>query len=171
MISSLIRRPGHDGLAGAGVVGKQEPQRLTREHFTIDGSDLVRQRVDPRAVDGEVGVEQVREPDALGLGGDPERLAVAIEAEGSGGLDQFEPRLGIAKEQHLGRAVGAAVDHVQGIGADPLGAHDLDRRRTGQAPHLCPRNDLVQRKHRKSGSIPWNRGTTRTCAAVVHITR
>ena len=55
-------------------------------------------------------------------------LAVAVEAEGPAGLDQFEPRLGVAEEQHLGRAVGAAVDDVQSIGADPLDAHDLDDR-------------------------------------------
>jgi hypothetical protein len=44
--------------------------------------DLVRQRVNPRAVDGEVGIEQMREPDTLGLRGDPECLAVTIETEG-----------------------------------------------------------------------------------------
>ena len=95
-------------------------------------------------MDGEVGIKQMCEPDALSLGGNPERLSVAIETEGSGGLHQFQPRLGVAEEQHLSRAVGAPVDHIQGIGADPLGAHDLDRHGTGEASHLCTRDDFVQ---------------------------
>jgi hypothetical protein len=40
-------------LAGAGVVGKQEAQGLTREQFTVNSCDLVRQRVDAPAVDCE----------------------------------------------------------------------------------------------------------------------
>ena len=43
------------------------------QHLAVDGGDLVRQRFDPGAVDGEVGIEKMCEPDALGLGGDPEQ--------------------------------------------------------------------------------------------------
>ena len=45
-ISSLMKQPGHDRLAGAGVIGQQEPQRLARQHLLVDGGDLVRQRID-----------------------------------------------------------------------------------------------------------------------------
>ena len=64
----LDEEPGHDRFAGAGVVGEQEAQRLARQHLAVDGSDLVRQRLDLGGGDREVGVEQVREPDAVGFG-------------------------------------------------------------------------------------------------------
>ena len=63
----LHQQAGHDGLAGAGVVGQQEPQRLPRQHLLVDGGDLVRQRFDERSMNGEDGIEQVRQPDAMGL--------------------------------------------------------------------------------------------------------
>jgi hypothetical protein len=44
---------GHDRLACAGVIRQEEPERLPRQHLAIDGSDLMRQRVDHRGVDGE----------------------------------------------------------------------------------------------------------------------
>ena len=44
------QQPGHNGLAGAGFVGEQKAQRLTRQHGFVDGGDLVRQRLDQRGV-------------------------------------------------------------------------------------------------------------------------
>lgn len=38
-------QPGHDGLAGARVVGRQEPQRRSVEHLAVHRPDLVRQRL------------------------------------------------------------------------------------------------------------------------------
>ena len=70
----------HDGLAGAGIVGEQEAQRLARQHALVDGRDLVRQRLDERGVDGEHRIEQMRETDAMRLGDEPEQRAVAVEA-------------------------------------------------------------------------------------------
>ncbi len=57
--------PGHDRLAGAGVVGEQEAQRLAREHLLVDGGDLVRQRFDEAGAHRDVRVEEVGEVDAL----------------------------------------------------------------------------------------------------------
>ena len=37
--------PGHDRLAGAGVVGEQEAQRRARQQLAVDRADLVRQRL------------------------------------------------------------------------------------------------------------------------------
>ena len=70
----LDEQPGHDRLAGAGVVGQQEPQRLARQHLAVDGGDLVRQRLDERGVDGQQRVEQVGQADAVGLGDEPEAV-------------------------------------------------------------------------------------------------
>ncbi len=60
----LDEQAGHDGLAGAGVVGQQEAQRLAGQHLAVDTRDLVRQGLDQRRVDGEDGIEQVGQVDA-----------------------------------------------------------------------------------------------------------
>ena len=76
----LDEQAGHDRLAGAGIVGQQEPERLPGEHLAVDGGDLVRQRLDQRRVDGQQRVEEVGQPDAVGFGKQPEQCAVAVEA-------------------------------------------------------------------------------------------
>jgi hypothetical protein len=53
----LDEEASHDSFAGARIIGQQEPQRLAWQHLAVDGSDLVRQRINPRAVDGKVGIE------------------------------------------------------------------------------------------------------------------
>ena len=55
----LDEQPGHDRLAGAGVVGEQEAQRLAGQHLRVDRRDLVRQRIEVRRLHREVRVEQV----------------------------------------------------------------------------------------------------------------
>ena len=89
----LAEQPGHDRLAGAGVVGQQEAQRLAGQHLVVDSIDLVRQRVEVRRLNGEERVEQVRERDPLGLGHEPEEAAVAVHRPGPPGLLDGEPRL------------------------------------------------------------------------------
>ena len=73
------QQAGHDGLAGAGIVGEQEAERLARQHLPVDGGDLVRQGLDVRGVDREVRVEEMCETDALGFRGQPEPPAVPAE--------------------------------------------------------------------------------------------
>ena len=84
---------GHHGLAGAGVVGEEEAQRVARQQLAVDRGDLVRQGLDERGGDGEVGVEEVGVADAQGLRGETEEAAVGVEGpgvaaggEGEGGL-------------------------------------------------------------------------------------
>ena len=76
----LDQQSGHDGLAGSGVVGEQKAQRLAREHFTVDGNDLVGERVNDRRMDSKNGVEQVREVDAVGFRHKAKQRSVTIEA-------------------------------------------------------------------------------------------
>ena len=104
----LDQQPGHDRLAGAGIVGEQEAQRLARQHRLVDGRDLVRQRVDDRGVDGQHGIEQVREADAVRLGDEAEQRAVAVEAPGPALLDDLEAGLVVAVEQLVGDLAGRA---------------------------------------------------------------
>jgi hypothetical protein len=69
----------HDGLAGAGIVGEQEAQRLARQHRLVDSGDLVRQGLDNGGVNRQHRVEQIRQPDAVSLGDKAELRAVAVE--------------------------------------------------------------------------------------------
>ena len=123
----LDEQAGHDGLAGARVVGEEKAQRLARQHRLVDAGDLVRQRVDHRGVDGQQRVEQVREADALGLGHEPEQRPVAVEAPRPPGGDDLQPVLGIAVEQLVGdRAERRLVGELERRGAEPLHADDGD---------------------------------------------
>ena len=91
----------HDGLAGARVVGQQESQRLARQHRLVDRRDLVRQRFDQRGVDSQNRIEQMREPDAVGLGDEPEQTAVAVETPGPALLNDFESRLVVTVKKRI----------------------------------------------------------------------
>ena len=64
-ISSLHEQSGHDRLAGAGVVGEEEPQRLPRQHLAVYRVDLVRQRLEVRCLHGKERVEQVGQRNSL----------------------------------------------------------------------------------------------------------
>ena len=56
-MSSLNKETGHDGFAGAGIVGQQETKRLARKHRIMNRSDLVRQRLDQRSMHGQNGIK------------------------------------------------------------------------------------------------------------------
>ena len=76
----LDKETGHDGLARAGIVGKQEAQRLPWQHGFVDRSDLVRQRLDQRCVNGQHRIEEVGGTYVIRLGDEPEERAIAVEA-------------------------------------------------------------------------------------------
>ena len=63
----LDEQPRHDGLAGAGVIGQKEAQRLPRKHVAVDGGDLVRQRFNQGRVHRQQGIEQISQLNAPGL--------------------------------------------------------------------------------------------------------
>ena len=129
-------QPGHDRLAGAGIVGEQEAQRLPRQHGFVHRGDLVRQRLDQGGVHREDGIEEVGEADAARLGYETVRGAVAVEAPGPPLLDDLDARLVVAVEDLLGdSARGRAVDQGQRLGAVPLHAYDLDRAVRENAAH------------------------------------
>src|SRR6266851_1112070 len=52
------QKPGHDGLAGAWVVGEEKAQRLAREHLAVDRGDLMGEGVYQRSMNREQRVEQ-----------------------------------------------------------------------------------------------------------------
>ena len=70
---------GHDGLAGAWVVGEQEPERGAGQKLPVDGPDLMGQRPDIASGHSEHRVEKARHRDSLGLSYQFEVRGVGIE--------------------------------------------------------------------------------------------
>ena len=78
----LEEEPGHDGLAGTRIVRQQEAQGLAGQYRVVDGGDLVRQRLDDGRVDGQHGVEERGEADAMGLGDQAKRAPSPSKLQG-----------------------------------------------------------------------------------------
>ena len=121
----MIEQAGHDGLAGARIVREQEAQRLARQHLAVDGGDLVRQRLDLRSADGQVGIEQMGEPDAIGLGGQPQQAAVGIERVAATRFHELEAALLAAIDKAFADSAVDPKDEVRGIGAETRDLDDL----------------------------------------------
>ena len=62
-----------------------------------------------RGVDGQEGVEEVGELDALGFGDEPEEGAVSVEAPRAAQLDQVEAVLVVFVEQLVGDFAGRGL--------------------------------------------------------------
>ena len=144
----LDQEASHDRLAGARIVGEQEAQRLAGQHRLVDRGDLVRQRVDERRVDREHRVEQVGEPDAVGLGDEAEGGAVAIEAPGTTLLHQLEARLVVAIEQLVGDlARGVLVGELDHVLTEPASSHDGHHRVSHDAADTRAGGQFLERAH------------------------
>ena len=141
----LDEQAGHDRLAGAGVVGQQEAQRLARQHGLVHGRDLVRQGIHQGGVHREDGIEEMGQADAVRLADEAVVGAVAVEAPGAALLDHLQARLVLAVEDLLGDAArGRAVDQGQRLGAVPLHVDDLRRGLREQAAHGGARLEIFQ---------------------------
>ena len=89
----LEQQPGHDRLAGAGVVGQQEADARQLEEVVVDRLELVGQRIDAGDGEGEVGIVLVGQAQAHGLDAQAEPRGVAVERLACrGGLQQGELR-------------------------------------------------------------------------------
>jgi hypothetical protein len=141
----LDEQPGHNRLAGAGVVGQEKAEWLPGEHLTVDSSDLVGKRVDQRGVDCEDRVEQVSEADAPGLGDQPEHRSVPIEVPGTALGHNFEGGLPVAVEDLTAQLAGAVfVGDLQRRGAVPGGVNDGDKRVSEDPLHRRAPGELFQ---------------------------
>ena len=144
----LDEEAGHDRLAGAGVVGEKEPERLARQHRLVDRGDLVRQRVHHRGVHGENRVEQVRQPNPVGLGDEPEQRTVAVEAPGPALLDHLEARLIVPVQQLVGDTpAGVLVGELQRLRPVPLDAHHRGEGVRQDPTHARIRLELFELAH------------------------
>ena len=72
IFSSLSSKPGHDRLAGAGVVGEQEADARQLQEVVVDRLELVRQRIDAGDREREVRVVLVGQAEARGLDAEAE---------------------------------------------------------------------------------------------------
>ena len=81
---------GHDGLAGARIIGQHEAQRLTRQHGFVDSGDLVGQWLDVGGVHRHHRVEQVGQMDAVGLQGQLEVGTRCIKRPRLAGVCQLQ---------------------------------------------------------------------------------
>ena len=125
----LDEQTGHDGLAGAGVIGQQIAQGLARQHGLVNGGDLVGQRIDHGGVHRQHRVEEMGEADAVGLRDQAEEGAVAVETPGPALLQQLQAGLVVTVEQLVGDLAGRGlVGQLQGLGTEPL---DTDHRHQG----------------------------------------
>ena len=78
-------------------------------------------------MNGQHRVEEVGEPDALGLGHQPEERSVAIEAPGPANLDHLQAGLVVPVQDLVGDATGGIlVGEFEGVRAEPLHVHDRD---------------------------------------------
>ena len=143
----LDQQPRHDRLAGAGIVGEQEAQRLARQHLAVDGRDLVRQRLDLRRADGEIGIEQVGEPDAVGLRRQPQQAAVGVEGVGPPGLDELEAAFLAAIDQPLADPAVDPEHEVQGVRAEARDLNDLGDPGGVEAPQSRAGLDILEVEH------------------------
>ena len=147
----------HDGLAGTGVVGEQKAQRLARQHGLVDGGDLVRVRVDLRGVHRQHRVEQVREPDALGLGHQAKKRPITVEAPRPALGCHLQAGFVAAVEKRVANlAAWVLVGQLDRVGPEPLHADDRDQAGGQDALHGCVRSQVVELCHagypRKAGS-------------------
>ena len=118
----------HDRFAGAGIIREQEPQWLTRQHRLVNGSDLMRQRLDDRRMNRQHRIEKMREANAMRLGDEPEQVAVAVEAPGAPLFNDLDARLVVAIEQLVrDLAFGVFVGEFEGLRAVPLRVDDGDQ--------------------------------------------
>ena len=140
--------PGHDRLAGAGVVGQAEAQRLPGQHLAVDSDDLVREWLDQAEMNREAGVEQVGETDAAGLGNEPEKRAVAVEGPGCAPARRASAQLPACGRRSVHRPcrVGSEREH-DASRACPARRYDGDRLARDDAAHDCARCQLLECCH------------------------
>ena len=123
----LHQQASHDGLAGAGIVGEQEAQRLARQHGLVDGGDLMRQRFHQRGVDGEQRIEKMRQADAKRFRHQSIGRTIAIEAPDARMLREPKTAFVLPIEHFFGDAAGGfSIGQREGVGAVPTRVQDGD---------------------------------------------
>jgi len=129
----------------ADVVG-----HLLAQHLAVDGGDLVGEWLDQRGVDGQQGVEEVRQGDAVGLGQEPEHGPVAVKTPRPSLDGNFERRLPVAVKQLVPQGAGRRlVGQFHGDRSDPLHVDHCDEAVGKDAFHGSPAREILQACHER----------------------
>ena len=144
----LDQQARHDGLARTRVISKQETQRLAREHRLVNSGNLMGKRVNERGMNRQHRVEEMGEPDTVGLGDEAKEVAIAIKAPGTTNAHQIEGRLTLAIEQHrVGSAMCIFIGQLNGITAIPCDIDDRDHFIRQDAAKRCSSREVFQSHH------------------------
>jgi len=102
----------------------------------------VRQGLDEARVDGQERVEEVREPDAVGLADQPEEVTIGVEVPGGAfGLDLGPGLVGSVEQLVAGLALGVLEGQLDGARAVRLDVDELDGTVVPDALDLCAPRD------------------------------
>ena len=165
-ITSLMSSPVMIVLPAPGIVGQQVAERLAGQHFAVDGRNLVRQRLDHRSVDGQQRIEEVGQPDSLGLGNQPEKRTIAVETPRAALGDDFDGGLAVAVKQARCRpSRGVLVREIDGDVADPLDVHNRDELVGKDALDGGPASQIFQFRHASRPHLASQHRGCRTPAA------
>ena len=134
--SGSVKNPAERHFVLAGVSIFERRSRSVRRY-------PVGQRFDAGGVDGEVGVEKVGEPDAVGFGCQSQEGAVSVEGPGTSSAYDFEG-IGLV-------AVDEAVCHGAG-GVLPL-LHEYAWRHDEAALHVSPDHEFLDEEACHDGLV------------------
>ena len=114
-------KPGHDGFSGPRVIRQEKAQGLAGQHLFVNRGDLVRKRINHRGVHGKVGVKEISQANALGLGNKPQELPVGLKTPGLSLGNQLKPFFIASEEELVSNPTGGVfVGEFNGIGSIPL---------------------------------------------------
>src|SRR5271157_3244883 len=139
----LDRQPSHDRLPGTRIVCDQEPDAGLGQQVGVDRIDLMRQRIDLRHGDSEVGVVLEGEPNAMCLGGEAKVGRVPIEGSELPSVRQLDGLLKVLQLEELRpEALGEDADCLDlDSGTTSLGREHSDG--------LCPMRTFEDRALRQ----------------------
>ena len=112
---------GHDRLAGAGVVGEQETERILLQHPLVHRKALVQQRIDARGLDRKGRVELPPERQPKGVGHGEHRLGIAREVQIDPGPRRRAQRSQGAHCRHRSRSRSLLTELRQLLEREPPG--------------------------------------------------
>ena len=108
----------------------------------------MRQRVDKTGVNGEIGIEVMRERNPVRFRDQTQQIAIAIERPAPAPSLDAQAVLVIAVERGFrDAAIRLAIDQIDCLVADPVDRDDLDRMAGNHAPDHGARRDLIEDGH------------------------
>ena len=144
----------HDGLAGPGVVGEQEPHRGQFEEVLVDGLELVREGVHAGDRETEIRVELIGDAQGMGLEAETKEPSVAVVGEGGVGDLQIREVVrgqGDAAKPFRPQADEASLPSVGAVRANGLDPDRLVEQRAGENLSLAQGGVGAQRSMNRTG--------------------